>query len=221
MRDLVIIGTGGFAREVHQIVEDITAAGGPWRFVGFLDGNASRHGTTVHGHTVLGPPEWLLTHSETAAVVAIGNPAVKRRIALDLTTKGFNNFATLVHPRAWIGNRVELGPGTIVCAGTCITTDIKIGSHVILNLCCTVGHDTEIEDYVTVAPGANISGAVRLEEGVDLGTNCTIIQGLAVRHWSVVGAGAVVVREIPANVTAVGAPAKPIKERTEGWHLVS
>jgi sugar O-acyltransferase (sialic acid O-acetyltransferase NeuD family) len=132
--------------------------------------------------------------------------------------RGGNRFATLVHPLAWVGERVILEEGTIVCAGALMTTDIRVGRHVILNLDCTVGHDCVLEDLVTVAPSVNLSGNVHVGEGCDLGTGATLIQGVTVGAWTVVGAGAVVVRDLPANITAVGVPAQPIKERPAGWH---
>jgi sugar O-acyltransferase (sialic acid O-acetyltransferase NeuD family) len=105
---------------------------------------------------------------------------------------------------------VELGCGNIICAGTIITVNIKIGNHVIINLDCTVGHDTVINDYVTCAPSVNISGQVEIEEGCDIGTNAAIIQGKKIGKWSIIGAGAVVSRDIPPGCTAVGVPAKPL-----------
>ena len=123
----------------------------------------------------------------------------------------------MIHPLAWLGNRITLGDGTVVCAGNLLTTDMTIGRHVILNLDCTVGHDAVVEDFVTVAPSVNISGNVAIGVGCDLGTGATLIQGVTIGHWTTVGAGAVVVRDLPANVTAVGVPAQPIKERPEGW----
>ncbi len=217
MKDLVIFGTGGFAREVHQIVEDFDQDKSAWNFIGFLDGNPESHNKEIHGFPVLGGAEWLAGRHGVAVVVAIGGPAGKRKLVEQIRAVDETSFATLVHPLAWVGNRVSLGEGVVICAGTLITTDIRIGNHVILNLDCTVGHDSCIEDYVTVAPSVNISGCVKVGEGCDLGTNSTVIQGITIGHWSVVGAGAVVVRNIPSNTTAVGIPAKPIKERPEGW----
>ncbi len=217
MKDLVIFGTGGFAREVHQIVEDFDQDKSAWSFIGFLDGNPESHNKEIHGFPVLGGAEWLAGRHGVAVVVAIGGPAGKRKLVEQIRAVDETSFATLVHPLAWVGNRVSLGEGVVICAGTLITTDIRIGNHVILNLDCTVGHDSCIEDYVTVAPSVNISGCVKVGEGCDLGTNSTVIQGITIGHWSVVGAGAVVVRNIPSNTTAVGIPAKPIKERPEGW----
>lgn len=216
MKNLVIFGTGGFGREVAELVEDINAAAPTWNLIGWLDGNAATHGHEVHGLPILGNTDWLTSAPETEVVVAVGNPGVKRRIVQQL---GNANFATLVHPTVKIRSRVQLGQGCVICEGTQITTNIDIHNHVIVNLGCTIGHDTVIHDYVTVAPGVNISGNVVVGEGSDLGTGSKIIQGLTIGDWSIIGAGAVVSKEIPANVTAVGVPAKVIKERENGWHL--
>ncbi|MDQ7794916.1 MAG: acetyltransferase [bacterium] len=215
MNDLVIFGTGGFAREVHQVVEDINKQAFTWRFRGFLDSEPARHGQELHGYPVLGGGEWLAAHPGVAVAVAIGSPAARWRVAESL---GSPKWATLVHPRAWIGNRVALGEGVIVCAGTLVTTDLTIGRHVILNLDCTVGHDAQLGDFVTAAPSVNISGNVRVGPGCDLGTGSNVIQDVAIGGWSIVGAGAVVVRDLPANVTAVGIPARVISQRQEGWY---
>jgi len=218
---LMIFGTGGFAREVHQLVEDINAVAPRWDCLGFLDGDPARHGDSIHGLPVLGGVEHLAgaAGAQVSLVVGIGNPAVRRRIVARIEALHAVRFATLVHPRAWVGNRIEVGEGSIVCAGTLLTTDIRIGRHVIINIGSTVGHDADIGDFVTIAPTVNVSGAVDIGEGVDLGTGSTVIQGKRIGAWSIVGAGSVVVRDVEPDVTAAGAPAKAIKSRSAGWHL--
>lgn len=218
MKDLVIVGVGGFAREVHQLMEDFGLQNSLYNFIGFLDDNPEYHNKEVHGFPVLGGVSWLRDHGDAAVAVGIGSTSVRRRIVQRIQASCANSFATLVHPSARIGNRVAIGEGTIVCAGTIVTTDVSIGKHVVLGTGSTVGHDAHFDDYVTVAPSVTISGAVNVGAGCDLGTGSTIIQGINIGHWSVVGAGAVVVKDVPPNVTAVGMPAKPIKERAEGWH---
>ncbi|UKL29997.1 NeuD/PglB/VioB family sugar acetyltransferase protein [Bacillus phage PK1] len=223
MKKIVIFGSGGFAREVHQIIDDINfhieLANIQYEFLGFLDGNAENHGKEVHGYPVLGGINWLVENPSVEVVVAIGNPAVKRKVVSEIKSRTSNSFVTLIHPSVIIGQNVTVGEGSVLCANTTITTDISIGEHVILNLDCTVGHDAVIEDYVTAAPSVNVSGNVRVGEGCDLGTNSVVIQGKEIGEWSIVGAGAVVIRDVPANTTSVGNPSKVIKEREEHWQL--
>ena len=215
--DVVIYGTGGFAREVHQVVEDSNAQEQRWNFLGWIDDDArsvrARGARSVgarRGRLARGSPAGRGPGRRGSDPVAMADRAIDRG-------RSANPFPTLVHPLAWLGNRITLGEGTVVCAGSLLTTDLTIGRHVILNLDCTVGHDAVLEDFVTVAPSVNISGNVAIGVGCDLGTGATLIQGISIGHWTTVGAGAVVVRDLPANVTAVGVPAQPIKERPEGW----
>jgi len=95
--------------------------------------------------------------------------------------------------------------------GSILTVNITIGEHVIVNLDCTIGHDAIIKDYCTLYPSVNLSGNTHLNSCVELGTGCQVIQGISIDTETIVGAGAVVVRNLPANCTAVGSPAKPIK----------
>ena len=92
-----------------------------------------------------------------------------------------------------------------------VTTNVLIKDFVILNLQCTVGHDTVIEDYASFMPSVNISGEVTIGEGVYVGTGTKIINQLEIGDNTIVGAGAVVAKSLPAHCTAVGVPAKPIK----------
>lgn len=216
---IAIWGTGGFAREVLQIVQDCRDDGEPYDFVGFLDGNAQKHGATVHDAPVLGDERWLAEHDDVHVVIGVGNPASKARILASIRAIRHSRFATLRHPRAWVGRRAAIGEGSILCAGVMVTTDVVIGAHVILNLNATVGHDARIADLATIAPGANVSGGVQIGSGADIGTGAAIIQGISVGAWSILGAGSVLIRDLPANTTAVGAPARVIKTRDEGWHL--
>lgn len=217
-RDLVILGTGGMARELHQLIEDLNADGGGWHAVGFLDDVAEHIGTQVHDLPVLGPRDWIDGRGAISVAVGVGATAARRLMVNELVRRNSEIvFPTLVHPRAWVGNRIELGEGAVICAGSSLTTDLRVGRHVIMNVECTISHDTVVADFVTLAPGVNVAGAVRIGEGCDVGAGATVIQGIEIGEWTVLGAGSVVNRDIPPNVTAVGIPAKPIKERPSGW----
>lgn len=209
MKDIVIIGAGGFGREVAWLIEDINKVTGEWNLLGFVDNDLSLKDTEINGYRVLGDEEWLKTQ-EINAVCAIGNPIIKKKVVSSLYNSKVT-FPILVHPSVIMSNRVKVDEGTIICAGNIITVNIDIGKHVIINLDCTIGHDANIGDYSTILPSVNVSGHVILEECVNVGTGSAIIQGISVGAKTIIGAGSVVVKDLPSNCTAVGSPAKPIK----------
>ena len=129
-----------------------------------------------------------------------------------MNTNRYLNFPSLIHPNVLIGSdEVIIGNGCIICASNIITVNISIGNFVILNLGCTVGHDTRIGDYCSFMPAVNISGEVIIENSVYVGTGAKIINLLTIGNSTIVGAGAVVSKSLPEKCTAVGIPAKPIK----------
>jgi len=209
MKDIVIIGAGGFGREVAWLIEDINKISNEWSIEGFVDDNKDIQGTLVNGYKVVGNMEWLAT-KDYYVINAIGEPRLKERIANLLSTSNCK-FATLVHPSVIVSPDIIVGEGSIICAGSIVTVNVEIGKHVIINLDCTVGHDAIIEDYSTVLPSVNVSGHVTINKRVSVGTGTSIIQGLDIGRDTVIGAGSVVVRNLPSNCTAVGSPAKPIK----------
>lgn len=219
MSEMVIYGAGGFAREVAQLARDLAERGAPITLKGFLSDDVSTHGTIIAGLPVLGGGEYLKAHSGRFDVaIGVGTPAVKRRLA-PLILAHAKGCPVLMHPTVVSSPSVTLGPGTIVCAGSILTVDIIVGSFVTINLACTVGHDSRLLNYVTLAPSVNVSGNVTVAEGTDVGTGSRIIQGKRLGHWSMIGAGAVVTTDTPDNCTAVGVPARPIKFREPDWHL--
>lgn len=209
MKDIVIIGAGGFGREVVWLIEDINKKDKEWNIVGFVDDDKSIQGTEINGYKILGDSDWL-TEQELYVVNAIGGPIIKKNV-MEKLEGSKNQYPVLIHPSVIHSKSVNFKEGSIICAGNIITVDIEIGKHVIINLDCTIGHDADIGDYSTILPSVNVSGLVKAEECVSLGTGSTIIQGVNIGRNTVVGAGAVVVKDLPANCTAVGAPAKPIK----------
>lgn len=217
MRPIVIYGAGGFAREVAALIQDINRAAPTWDFLGYLSDEPAQWNSEVAGRPVLGGADWVGRQSGVAVALGIGSPVVKRKIIRRL--EGWRvEFPVLRHPNVVVSSSVDLGPGTILTAGGILTVDLRLGRFVTVNLACTIGHDCRIADYVTIAPGANISGNVEIGEGSDIGTGAAVIQGQSIGEWSVVGAGAVVAKPLPANCTAVGVPAKVIKQREPGWH---
>ena len=212
MKDIAIFGVGGFGREVLALIKDINRVEPTWNIVGFFDDGYEK-GMMVNGYPTLGKTEDLNKwETYLSLAVSIGSPVIKKKI-LDKIINPLVDYPTLIHPTVWIGDKdfVEIGKGCIICTGNMITTNIKIEDFVILNLECTVGHDTIIKKYAAFMPSVNISGEVTIGEGVYVGTGAKIINQLEIGDYTIVGAGAVVSKSLPPHCTAVGVPAKPIK----------
>jgi sugar O-acyltransferase (sialic acid O-acetyltransferase NeuD family) len=217
---VVIIGTGGFGREVLDVLEAVNQVETRYEILGFItEPGFQNPGELINDKPVLGYYDWLEQNKDQVkAICGVGAPATRLRLIRQAEQMGVQ-FFSVIHPRAILTRWVKLGTGSIITAGCILTNNITIGEHVHLNLDCTVGHDVVIEDCVTVSPGVHISGNVRLEEGSFIGTGANLIEGKIVGRWAVVGAGSVVVKDVPANSTAVGIPAAVIKTRQPGWHL--
>lgn len=222
IKKIAIFGAGGFAREVLQIIHDINSADPrkiQYEPVGFIVDSTFLGDSLVHGLPILGTIDWLKTNTDVGVVIAIGSPGVRKKIASQIENETSNCIFPIIHPKAWIGRNVDIGHGSIICAGALITTDIKIGKHVHINIGCTIGHDAVLRDFVTLNPSVNVSGNVEIGEGVEIGTRSVLIPNANVEEWSVIGAGTVVTKPLPSNITAVGAPAKIVKRRNPGWEI--
>ena len=216
LKKLYIVGAGGFGREVAWLVERINAVNPTWNLVGFLDDNETIHGKLEDEYPVLGGCSYLAgTNEECWVVCAVGSSKVRKKIIEKLHGYANVKFATLIDPSVIISKRVSIGEGTIICAGTIVTVDITIGSHVIINLDCTIGHDAVLQDCVTLYPSVNVSGNCTIGECVELGTGMQIIQGRSVVKDTIVGAGAVVVKDLEEKGTYVGVPAGKISYSME------
>lgn len=210
MQDVVILGAGGGSRSFLWLVETVNAERPEWNILGFIDENPQLHGTTHCDLPVLGGFDWFDGTRRPLLIHGVGSPAVRRRFVEKARGLGLD-FARAVAPDVRHSRFVTFGDGCLVCAGTLLTSHIKIGSHCLINLSCTIGHDSTMDDFCTLAPGVHLSGNCHLEEGVEIGAGAVILPGRRVGKNSMIGAGAVVTTDIPPNSVAVGVPAKVIK----------
>ncbi|MCK8126381.1 acetyltransferase [Pseudoalteromonas sp. SIMBA_153] len=210
MKDLIVIGGGGFAKEVIWLANDCSR-----KVRGVLDDSAQTHNTQVQGATVLGDVSNWINYKDCEFIIAIGSPRTRKKVLDKMLTFGEPDFAILIHPSVRLSNTVSIGEGSIICAGSILTADISLGKHNILNLNVTVGHECEFADFVTIAPMVAVSGNVKLQYLVEVGTGAVIRQGLELAEGSMLGMGGILTKNIPERLIFAGNPAKKLKEIVE------
>lgn len=204
----MIVGAGGFAKEAAWIALRQPER---WRVRGFLDDDPELKGGNVLGLPVLGTVVTFMAHDDAKIVIARGAPRARREARLSMRALSDDRFATLIDPSVRYHASVRFGTGSIICAGVVATVEIEVGTHAIVNLNTTIGHDCRIGDFCTIAPQAALSGNVVCEDGVEIGTAAAIRQGTRIGRGAMIGMGAVVTRDVGANECVVGNPARLLR----------
>jgi sugar O-acyltransferase (sialic acid O-acetyltransferase NeuD family) len=212
---IAIYGASGFGREVAWLAEACAANGDEFRVVCFIDDDVTKHGVSLNDIPVMGLEEARARLPDALVVSGVGGPAVRERM-MDKAAAGGFSFKTMIHPRVEMSRWVQIGEGTVICAGSILTTNIILGRHTQINLDCTIGHDVIMGEYATLAPGVHVSGCVHIGRRAYIGTGAVIINGtqgnpLVIGDDAIVGAGACVTKSIPPCQTWGGVPAKLLK----------
>jgi sugar O-acyltransferase (sialic acid O-acetyltransferase NeuD family) len=210
--DLVLIGAGGFGREVLWQLSESDDCASRYNILGFVDNSPAFEGKMINGFPVLGDVRWLADYpKEICALICVGNPNARKDIYNKIRNNSNISFPTIRTKNVQCSDSVTFGQGCIVCVSSVLTVNVTIGEFVIINYDCTIGHDAVLDDFVTLYPSVNVSGNVHIGACSEIGVGANIIQGKNIGDNTVVGAGAVVVKDIPPNCTAVGIPASPIR----------
>jgi len=196
MMERVLIGAGGFAREVKAHLGD-------YLMKCFVDDSYwKENDDNIYPLSSFDP-------SIYEALVVIGDPNARKNI-VERLPKSTKYFSFIHNSVQILGNDVFIEDGSIICAGCILTTNIKIGSHAHLNLHTTIGHDCEIGDYFTTAPGVKVSGNCKIQECVYIGTNASIKEKISINSFVTIGLNAGVVKNITEPGIYVGTPSKRI-----------
>lgn len=209
MKNLIIIGAGGVAKEVSLIVQQLNYLEPIWNLIGFIDDDTDKFGEIINGYSVIGGMETLNAYEGNCSVIiAIADYKIKKSIVKAL--KNRFDFTTLIHPKVEVHEYMTVGEGSIIYEGAIITSNVKIGKHVLISPKCGIGHDSIIEDYVSLLWNVNISGKDVIEEGVLIGSGATVIQNKVIGKGAIIGAGAVIINDVQSDTTVVGVPGRVI-----------
>lgn len=211
MKKIVVLGAGGFGREVQWLIERINKNEASWEISGYIDDGMPK-GTVINGYEVLGGTDILEQYDEPIYVAcAVGSAKIRKKIIEKLSKFDMIRFPNLIDPSVKMSDLIQLGRGNIICAGTILTVNIQIEDFCIINLDCTIGHYDVLDSFVTIYPSVNVSGNVHVGQCSELGTGTQIIQGIKIKEETIIGAGSVVVKNIDESGTYVGTPVKRIK----------
>ena len=202
-RQILILGAGGFAREVADMLRAIDDVD----VVGFVERDDSRRGEVLNGVPVIGRLGNLDDLAGLYALPGAGDVIPRGRQIAEMEAAGLLPF-TLVHPKSDVSPFATLGDGAVVCQFTTVTSNSEVGSYSVINYGATVGHDVRIGHNCVVGPGARVSGWVTLGDGCYLGAGAVVLPRVTVGAGAIVGAGAVVTRDVQPGTTVIGVPAR-------------
>jgi len=206
VKNILIVGASGFGRELLQWIKDINANERNWNIMGFLDDNLNALDGYECDYRVIGRiVDWTPSSDEVFAL-AIANPQVKVKIVETLTEKGAE-FATVIHSTARVLPFARYGKGLVMYPGSCIGPNCIVGDYVTL-LSSVLGNDVVVEDYSTISSLCGILGHVHIGKRVFIAGNAVIVPSKIVGNDVYVGAGSVVIRNVPAGKKVFGNPAK-------------
>ena len=194
-KGIILIGAGGHAKVIAEIIEET--------------------GATVHAvvesdpaiTSLMGYPVTRDIQVGYPTIIAIGNNSIRKKIA----DQNNAEFGKAIHPSANISKRSSINNGSVVMSGVSINSGTTIGKHCIINTNASVDHDCVISDFVHISPNAALAGNVTVGEGSHIGIGSSVIQGIHIGKWVTIGAGAVIIEDVPDYAVVVGVPGKIIK----------
>ena len=208
MNNLIIIGVGGFAREVFWHAQTCRGFGVDWQIKGFLDGDIKLAAAeyALLPAKVLGDVDNYEICADDVFTCAVGTPKARRHLAEKILTRG-GKFINLISNLAYVMPTVELGEGVIICPHVNIGDHAKIGDFAAVNDICIIGHDAQIGEYTCIMPHANIAGKAQIGAEVFIGSGAIVLPKARIGDGATVGAGSVVLKKVRAGAKVFGNPA--------------
>lgn len=211
---LLVVGAGGFGREVYTWLSQTIKGDPRYKIAGFLDDNVAKNLEELDKRhyqlKVVGTVRDYRPQENELLVMGIFDPAAKRKCVEQLRQRGAK-FYTLVHPDTVIGHDVHIGEGCVICPYCVLANDSKIDDFVSLNINSSVGHDSDVGEFTSINGGVEITGEVSVGSGCFFGVGAVVINKCRIGEKTVVGAGSVVIRNVGSGITVFGNPAKTVK----------
>lgn len=211
---MIIIGAKGFAKEVLEVLHQLNHI----KNIAFYDDVNEIGDTLYDSFPILKNENQVKAFFEANGnefAIGIGTPKYRYLMSEKFEDWG-GKLVSTISPFAHIGHfGNQIGIGSNIMTGTVITNDVSLGKGCLINLNCTIGHDTIIEEFVELCPGVHISGNCKIGKHTFIGTNATVLPNIVIGQHVIIGAGAIVTKDLPDNVLVMGSPAKVIKELPE------
>ena len=204
---LILVGGGGFGRELINWADHAAAQSGGSRFQGFLDSNPDALAKFNYKLAWLGSPDDFQPEPQDRLVLAIGDPAIKRKVVAMLRAKGAQ-FASLIHPSAVVAHTAVLSEGVILCPHTVVSADAFLGEFTVINALSSIGHDVHLGAYSTLSAHVDVTGFVTVGEGSFFGTGAKVLPKVKIGARARIGAGTTIMRAVPDDATMYILPAK-------------
>lgn len=203
-RDLLIIGAGGYGREVLTYAED----GGLFRIKGFLDGRADMLAGIPREFSIVGDPLTYAPQPNDVFIAALGDPQHRLKYTAALRDVHHATFVTVVHPRANINRHANIGHGCMIGPGVGISVEVQIGESTHIQEYTVIGHDARIGSWCQINSHCTIAGGARIGNFVTIHPNCVVTNRAVIGDGVTVAPGSVVMGHIPPGITVLGNPAR-------------
>jgi len=207
---IVIVGAGGFSREVICWAEHVRELNANSSVCGYLVDDQYPKLPHHYGLTRLSRVDDYVPKDNEVCLIAVSDPTAKRQLVARLQARGAK-FATLVHPTAVIAKTATIGVGTVICPYALVSADVHIGDFVTINAMSSIGHDSTVGSYSTLSAHVDITGGAKVGESAFFGSGSRVLPKLRIGNNAKVGAGATVMRSVPEGGTVYTAPARKLR----------
>jgi len=210
MKRLIIVGAGGFGREVLSYCQDCQHQKKEWEIKGFIDDNKVALESYNYNLLIIDTIKDYSPQPDDVFVMAIGFPTINKLIVGEMLINKGAHFISIIHPLARVDKRASIGAGCVIAPWACISCEVNLGDFITINAYASVGHDSILHNGCTISSYGSIAGKAKLGKGVSVGIHGVILPGVEIGDFATVGSGSVAVKLVKPNTMVMGVPAKKI-----------